>query len=148
MAGNGKKIAIIGTIIVVLIGVTLLILWATGVFSNRTHPVPTPTPTSTPTPTGTSNWAPVKTRASGDSDVQWSAKIYDAVTGTPHSTAAGGVVTNVPWLHGMDSLDQNLATNLCPSPCYWDYAKGDQNQKDLINKAALCDCEKSIAINF
>ena len=100
-----------------------------------------------------SNWQPIKNRGR-DNNIVWSGKIYDVMMGdtigTRKAPYEGGVGHNSNYLGNTNELNKEIADNLCGNPCYWYYNhhNSSQQNKDKINKAALCDCVTNKSKNF
>lgn len=98
------------------------------------------------------NWSSVKTRPSGDSDVQWSDKIWSVIlnnrqAGTQEGLNQGGVTSAATkYLKGKNALDQALATELCIYPCQ--RYKPDGKGWTLNTNVCQCPPQPLKAVNF
>ncbi len=114
---------------------------------------PVVAPPSPPTPLP-SKWAPVKNRKSGEDNITWAGRIYDAMVGDPIGTRKspweGGVNFISGALNGLNELNKDVATNSCGNPCWWYYNNPgtSQESKTKIDNAGLCDCKNNVPINF
>ena len=102
---------------------------------------------STIKPTVYSKWSDVSSRKPGENNQQWTARIYDAMTGDQLGTRKppyeGGVNALSGYLGNSTTLNKDIASKMCENPCYWyyNYPSASQQSKDKIDKAGLCGCK-------
>ena len=83
--------------------------------------------------TVTAPWNKVKKRKDGESNADWSTRIYGAMIKNPTMTSGGGTNHNTQFLGTLSKLNKATATKLCGNPCHWSGAE----------KTPLCKCDGS-----
>ena len=81
----------------------------------------------------TAPWNKVKKRMEGESNSDWSTRIYQAMINNPNLATNPGTNPHVQFLGSKPKLDKDTATKLCGNPCHWSGAEG----------SPLCKCDGS-----
>lgn len=134
---TGQKIFIFVFFLILVVGGILLAIYLPK-SSTIKEQTKSSTTSSLTTPSSTTPavtiWDPLKKRSTGESDIDWSDRLYTfMVPGRISNVKEGGVIHNVSHcgLNNKQILNQETASCLCENPCVW--------YKDKTNKS-VCDC--------
>ena len=87
-------------------------------------------------------WQAVSERRAGESDSQWSERIYRSflVNSPSDFVIGGGVTTNSVQLEGKSKLIKSVADKLCINPCFWSRAQKEKWSPFVSNINGMCNC--------